>query len=58
MQDLTFDTTISIDPEELKEFITEVLLNLLLENTTNFGIAAFVLQAAHDAYNNIAEKGE
>lgn len=51
MNNLTLDTTISIDSEELQKFITEVLPNLLLENTTDFGIAAFILQAAHEAYN-------
>lgn len=46
---MDFDMNMTIDVEEIEEFVSEVLPALLLENTTNFGIAAFCLQAVLDA---------
>lgn len=42
------DRTIDIDIDEFKEFATEQLPSILIENTTDFGIAAFCLQAVHN----------
>ena len=40
---------IEVNLEDVEEFINEKLPNLLLENTTEFTTAAFVLQAAISA---------
>ena len=45
--DFNMDMTIEVD--ELEDFVHNSLPSILLENTTNFGIAAFCLQAVLDA---------
>lgn len=46
---MDFDMNVTLDISEVEEFVEEVLPALLLENTTNFGIAAFCLQAVLNA---------
>lgn len=41
---------VSIDVDELGDFIHNELAGILLNNTTNIGIAGFCLQAVLDAY--------
>lgn len=40
---------IEVNLEDVEEFINEKLPSLLLENTTDFSTAAFILQAAVSA---------
>lgn len=58
MQDFAFDTTMSIDLDEVKEFVNNDLAGLLLENTTNFGVAAFCLQAVMNEIERVEGENE
>lgn len=49
MQDFSMDMTMDVNLDELTQFVEEDLPGLLLNNTTDFGIAAFCLQAVMDA---------
>ena len=41
---------VSVDINEVEEFITsDKFTNFLLENTTDFGVAAFIMQSLLDA---------
>ena len=47
---MNWDTTVNVDLDEVKEFIeSDKFVGFLLNNTTNFGVAAFVLQTVYDA---------
>lgn len=50
MDEYSFGMETSVDVEELDNFIHNILPGLLLNNTTNFGIAGFCLQAVCDAF--------
>ena len=42
---MNLDTTMTIDLDEVKEFVTsEAFIDFLVNNTPDLGIAAFVLQ--------------
>lgn len=51
---------ITVDLEDVEEFINTKLAKLLIDNTTDFNTAAFVLQAAlsalDDAKNSLDKK--
>ena len=49
MKDFSMDMTMDVNLDELTQFVEEDLPGLLLNNTTDFGIAAFCLQAVMDA---------
>ena len=56
--DLSFDLTTCLDLDELEEFINEDLADILVENTTDFGIAAFCLQAVHNEFQKVRQTCE
>lgn len=46
---MNLDTTMSIDLDEVKEFIeSDKFIQFLLNNTTDFGVAAYILQRLQD----------
>ena len=48
---------VSVDIKEVEEFITdEKFTNFLLENTADFGVAAFIMQSLLDAIENAKRK--
>ena len=50
---MELNTKITIDLEEVEKFLhSDEYINWLLNNTTDFTIAAFVLQAGFDALEN------
>lgn len=54
MDNLSFDTTMSVDIEEVEKFITsDKFVQFLLNNTTDFAVAAFVLQTVMDKLDEI-----
>lgn len=49
MEDLTLNTTVSVDLDEVQEFIeSEKFIQFLLNNTTNLSIALFIVQTVND----------
>ncbi len=47
---------VSVDIKEVEKFITnEKFTNFLLKNTTDFGVAAFILQSLLDAIKEAKE---
>lgn len=46
---------IEVDIKKLKTFVEEKLPDILLKNTTDFSIAAFILQTLIDKINYIEE---
>ena len=50
MDEYSMNMGVSIDVDELGDFINNELAGILLSNTTNIGIAGFCLQAVLDAY--------
>ena len=47
---------ISVDIKEVEKFITnEKFTNFLLKNTTDFGVAAFIMQSLLDAIEDAKE---
>ena len=53
MPDFSLDTTVTIDITDVKKFVEEKLPGLLLENTTDFGVAGFCLQTIMNEINRI-----
>jgi hypothetical protein len=53
---MNFNTEVTVDIEELGDFIYNELPGILLENTLDFGIAGFCLQAAIEAYRKAVEE--
>lgn len=46
---MVFDTEMMVNPDEVREFVeSEKFIQFLLNNTTDFSVAAFVLQAVLD----------
>ena len=46
---MQLDTTMSIDLEKVKELIeSDKFIQFLLDNTTDFGVAAYILQTLHE----------
>ena len=55
---MKLDTTMSVNLQEVNEFITsDKFIQFLLNNTTDFAVAAFVLESLHHAIQT-ANKGE
>ena len=52
------DTTIEINLIELKNFIKNKLPTILVENTTDFAIAAFILQTMFDKIDELKNREE
>lgn len=46
---------LEVNVEELRTFIEEKLPEILMKNTTNFSIAAFILQTMIDKINYLEE---
>ena len=46
---MEFNTEMTVNPEEVRKFVeSDKFIKFLLENTTEFSVAAFVLQAVLD----------
>ena len=46
---MIFDTEMTVDVKEVREFVeSEKFIQFLLNNTTDFSVAAFILQAVLD----------
>lgn len=57
MQDFNLNTTMSVNLEEIKTFIeSDKFIQFLLNNTTDFAVAAFVLQALEDKINELTKE--
>ena len=53
---MNWDTTVNVDLDEVEEFIeSEKFIQFLLNNTTDFGTAAFVLQSVQEAIQKYRE---
>lgn len=49
MEDIAFGMEMEVNPKEVEEFVTsEKFTQFLLNNTTDFSVAAFILQAVLD----------
>ena len=49
MDDFTFDTTVDVDLDDVQQFTENELSAFLVNNTTDFGTAAFILQSVLNA---------
>lgn len=57
MQDFNLNTTISVNLEEIKTFIeSDKFIQFLLNNTTDFAVAVFVLQALEDKIDELTKE--
>ena len=57
MKDFALNTIISVDLDEVEEFVTsEKFTDFLLSNTTDFSVAAFVLQILLDEIKKVKEE--
>lgn len=50
---MNFDTTLDVDLNDVKDFCENKLAKFLVENTTDFGTAAFILQTVLDRVNEL-----
>lgn len=56
---MNFNTELSIDLDNVKEFIeSDKFVQFLLNNTTQFGTAAFILQTLEDRIKEIKKEQE
>ena len=57
MQDFNLNTTMSVNLSEIKTFIeSDKFIQFLLNNTTDFAVAAFVLQALEDKIDELTKE--
>ena len=57
MQDFNLNTTMSVNLNEIKTFIeSDKFIQFLLNNTTDFAVAAFVLQTLEDKIDELTKE--